>query len=769
MRRVYAVFTLWACCLASQVQSEQVLRAEDPSLQPPALLAEAMALSKQRADHGDQRVVSHLRLGATLRMAGLTQEAAAVLQECSALNEKDSDPDLSREEVKTELAQEYYRLGQKDRARELLAELTSREFDLVGPAVLSRTALELGDNAESEQIVRSALSLAQKPNRKLTLMGHAALCALARIALELNKPELAEQCEVAVKDQVWKSAIAGHRAAALAESGRSDEALRLAAEISDLHLAVLAYARIAAVQYAKKSPHEQTVAALQKMAGKLKIVEERDFALRIAAGKLAAGGDRQSPRGMAAGIHDPSTRLLACCTALDAPSFDSLLALLKECPTESQPALAEVLAVGCGRAGLVPQLLTAASRTAPGWPRVRTLCEAARKLPKSASPQNAALVLQAGRDELPHVSDSGWRVHVQVQLALAAHALGDAAATDEFLQGACGEALQLESSEDLRTALPPAVEAALWCGRKELAARSLTQALQRPPETALRNVLVPMLVDAGQADAALAEMASSSLKDDYAGRFVVYRLAKAGKVSEAVQLAHKLSLRAQTEALADVALTQLKRPTPASGRPRKAGLSLHGVWFYWTGQLEHLGIDWEIMPFSLPYLEGAEGIAARYAMLGYPGAGDHHLQASAAGEEHLRDYLRGGGGMFGICAGQLFATGHPTGHQFLPSDFYYMRGEGPHQVQTASQHPAAAGLPPVVIINRRNGDFLLPRPGCDVLGWYDKEHVCAAVATAYYGLGRVAVSSPHPEGGRGLEPKDRVFIALTLWAMEGTP
>ena len=101
----------------------------------------------------------------------------------------------------------------------------------------------------------------------------------------------------------------------------------------------------------------------------------------------------------------------------------------------------------------------------------------------------------------------------------------------------------------------------------------------------------------------------------------------------------------------------------------------------------------------------------------------------------------------------------------MPTDFHYLRGQGPHQVQMAPGHPAGLGLPPVVIINRKNGDFLLPRAGCDVLGWYDAQQICAAVSTARYGLGRVAVSSPHPESGRELAPVDRVFIALSLWAL----
>jgi tetratricopeptide (TPR) repeat protein len=741
------------------------------STQPSALLTESLSLSKKRTDHGDVRTTAALRLGATMRLAGMKDAAKQALEECIALNEKDSDPDYEREEVRIELAREFLLLGMVERARSILKEAKEGgyDYDLIGQEVFARTALEMGDAAEAERAIHTALELAQRSGRKLTKTGNAMLCSLGRLALGLKKPELALQADGVVKDEIWKSVMLGDQAVTLAQQGRAEEAMRVIAPANDPHMAVLGHARVAAAILKRKESAVAVVAALLQTAAKVKSAEARDFALRVAAGKLALAGGTALAVKIAAAIQNPVTRLLALCPVVEASSFDGLMSALIACPAEDQPALAEVLTSACGAKDLAAQSLNAAAKVPQGWPRVRALCEAARCLMKTKSRDDAVKLLGAANAELSHIADAGWHCHARTQIALAAHQLGDVAMEEQQLKEACSEALRLDVAEDRRTALSQAVEAALLCGRKELAARTLTETLHSNPATAVRDTLVPLLIDAGQPDAALAEVTHSPLKDDFARRFVVYRLAKAGRLADAVDLAKKLPLRFQSEALADIALAQLKLPKPAVHGTRVVGLSLHGGWSSWVGQLEHMGVAWEVMPFSLPYLEGADGLAARYTMLGYPGAGDHHYQVSAAGEEHVRDYLREGGGLFGICAGQLLATGHQTGHQYLPSDFYYMRGQGAHQVQVAHQHPAGLGLPPVVIINRMNGDFMLPRPGCDVLGWYDKQNVCAAVSTAHYGLGRVAVSSPHPESGRELEPVDRVFIALTFWTMEGAP
>lgn len=688
---------LVACGLAAATAAET--EAGKATL-PANLLREARGLARERSDHGDQRTTALLRLAATMGLAGMRSEAVATLEECLAVNARDGDGDVGEDEVKTELALLFLRLGAVERARALMRELRSRQADLVGQMMLAQAAVEMGDREEAMRAIRTAAEIAKRPDRKQTPMSHAALCRLARLALDCQAADLAEEVTATVTDGTWRSVTIGDRAESLARAAAVEEAMRLVNEAADPHMRVLALARIA-----------------------------------------------------------------AACPLVDVASFPALRDAIDACPPAERSVLAEQLVVGCGSNGLAGEAVAAAALVPKGWPRVRGLCDAA-VLPRGGAPADGpARLLAAATAEIDRIEEAGWRCHARAQIALAADRCGLVGERDRQLEEACQEAAAASTADEARTAIAQAVEAALTCGRKDLAARSLTAALSRQSDEATRNVLVPMLVEAGEPDAAVQQVAESPLTDDFARRFVVCRLARAGRLDAAAAAARRLPTRSRDEALADVALAQLD-PVPASPRgPRKVGLSLHGGWYSWVGQLEHLGISWEVMPFSLPYLEAAAGMTARYRMLGFPGAGDHHFQVSAAGDEHVRDYLRGGGGLFGICAGQLFAVGHPTGHRFMPTDFHYLRGQGPHQVQMAPGHPAGLGLPPVVIISRKNGDFLLPQAGCDVLGWYDTQGICAAASTARYGLGRVAVSSPHPESGRGLAAVDRVFIALTLWAL----
>lgn len=736
--------------------------AEPPRTDPAALLREAAALGKARTDSGDARTTAALRLGATMRLAGLKGEARAALEECAALVARMSDAD-SRDETKVELAREFLLLGATERAGQLASELTEREYDLLAQFIFARTALEARDPAGAARAVRDALTIARDLKHKQDRMGRAMLCSLGRIARELNEPELALRCEEAIADDTWKSALTGERALELARAGYIGGALELAAQCADPHMAVLAQARVLALLHSRGIATDSARTALLGSAAKITAADKREFALRIAAGIAGSAGDVQSAARIAAEIRTPSTRLLALCPFVEASSFEETLALLSQSAPDDVPALAEVLAAACGSRGLREQALAAAANVPRGWPRIRALCDAVRhfKMP------SAAPLLAAAADELPRIAGTGWRCVGRSQLALAARHAGDTAAAAEQLALACGDALRIESADDRRAVLPQALEAALACGQREIAARTILEALKHEPEPALRDVLVPMLIDSGEVEAALAELARAPLGNDFARRFAAWRLAKAGRCADAVRFSSTLNERSRAEALSDIALAQLPPAAPAKPQTRRVGLSLHGGWIYWTSRLERMGIGWDVMPFTTPYEEGAAGLAARYTMLGYPGAGDHHIQCSAAGIEQVREFLRDGGGLFGICAGQLFATAHPNGHRFVPADFYYLRGGGAHEVQMAARQPASAGLPARMIITRRNGDFLIPRPGCDVLGWYDDENLCAAVIAARYGLGRVVVSSPHPEGDNSFSPTDRLCIEVTRWLLEG--
>lgn len=767
----------WPRYLTVTLAVSFIAQADGGETTPTSLLAEAMSIAKNRSDLGDTRITAALRLGATMRLAGQKESARAALDECRMLIAKVRDVD-SRDETKVELARQYLLLGMPAQARELVDEVTAREYDITGQCLLARTALEMGDLSEAEWAVRAGVALAQQPGRKLgPLMGNAMLCDLSRVARELKQPELARQCEAAITVATWKSAVLGDHAEELERRGQTDKAQRIASQAPEEHMAVLALARVAAARHERLRGREGRVetapllSELLKTAARIKESAKRDFALRIAAGKIAAAGDVRTATKLASEIQSPAARILALISVVDDPVvMRSLLALLSACTPSDQSALAEVLASRCGAKGFSALALEAAKNVPAGWPRVRTLCDATRHA-ASSHRQDAMKLLVAAVQEVDAIPDEGWRCHARIHIAIHAHRLGDSTRVDEHLNAACRDGSKLKLAEDRRAVLPQVIEAALWCGRADLATRTLRGALQSQPEAELRNALVPMLVDANQPEAAIAECAKAPLSDDFAQRFVIYRLAKVGRVADARTLAGQLRPTSRAEALVDIALAQCERAASPSRPIRqgpRVGMTLHGGWFYWLCRLERMGVAWEVMPFTLAYEENAKALAGRYAMLGYPGTGGHQIQTSAPGMEHLRDFLRDGGGLFGICAGQLFATGHPSGHRFVPADYYYLRGGGPHVVQLERGHPANPDLPAKMIINRANGDFLLPRPGCDVIGWYDDQKICAAVMTARYGLGRVVVSSPHPEGDQSYSPTDRLCIELTRWVLEGT-
>jgi hypothetical protein len=329
--------------------------------------------------------------------------------------------------------------------------------------------------------------------------------------------------------------------------------------------------------------------------------------------------------------------------------------------------------------------------------------------------------------------------------------------------------LSQESPERIRAVLPQVVEAAVFTGSRQFVARTVPDVLKGEPDAALRDRLLPLLAAAGHHAAAVAECSRKPLADDSARLLLAYHLAASGQVAAAAKHAAALRPGERAEALTAIARVQIAVPAAKPGRPRVVGVSSHGSWGSWLGRLERMGLDWDLMPFSAPFEDGPAGLAAKYAMLGYPGTGGHQVETSVAGVEHLRQYLYAGGGFLGICAGQFLATGRPSGQPLIPCDCIYLRGQGPHQVQIRKNHAVAAGLPPVVIIARMNGGFLIPQPGCEVIGWYDTSDRYAALVAAPLGFGRVVAFSPHPEGSAGLEPCDRLCISGTLWAIEGLP
>ncbi len=751
-------------CVPIVVVTSLLCRDVSKGQSPRELLKESYEMAVKRSDKGDTPLTAALRLGITMRLVGMKAEAIGALDLGLKLCATTSDED-ARDEHRVEFCRELVLAGQSAKAWELVPQLKMREYDLVARLFMAQAALEMGDAAGAEKAVEDALKRVETSGRKLERMGYSTVCALSRLSRGMGHEEWTKRFVASTSDALWKSAMLGDEAQAQAEKGVWDEALRVASQCDDPHMAVLAHARVAGVMFQHKHPHAEALAGLLKAAAKIKESDPRDLALRVAVGKLVMAGDAEAACNLAAEIHQPVIQLLTKMPLVFATTFEVMLGDVAKVAETDQRMLAEVLTLCCGKKGLADESIKAATHAGAGWPRVRVLCAAAQHL-KAAQ---ASKLIDAAERELASIKDAGWHCHALVEMALSAHRAGDAALAAKHLSAACDEALRLTVPEDLSHALPQAVEAALLSINKPLAQKTLAEALKRDLDTALRETLVPMLVEAGAADAALAECVKTPLKEDFPQRMVAYRLAKAGRIADAVKFVSEAHYRVKAEALADIALAQLPAPKIAEAKPRMVGMSFHGGWMYWMMRLERMGLPWEIMPYSTPYAIGSTGLAARYSMLGYPGTGGHQIQVSAAGEDHVRDFLHGGGGMFGICAGQLFANGHPYGHKFVPSDFYYMRGQGAHQVQIPKSHPMSLTLPREMIITRMNGDFLLPRTGCEVIGWYDRQNVSAAVVAAHYGLGRVVASSPHPESGSNFDANDRLCIAAMRWILEEMP
>jgi hypothetical protein len=583
----------------------------------------------------------------------------------------------------------------------------------------------------------------------------------------MNRLELARKLIDTMQDAFWKSAALGDLAETLARERKIEAAFRVAGEIPDTYMGVLAYVRLGTVFSQQKAaePLSRALDRLKATVVKLPTEVVRDCALRLAVGKFAAAGNESAAARVAKEITNPTYRLLASCEIVQTASQREILEQLQRCPEQEQPLAAEVLTVAYGGRGMSAAAREASTRVTPGWPRCRALCEAAQRMAETQAKTDAAVLLAAATETLSEIRDSSGRCCARIRLALCEHRAGNAQAVDRHLEAARGEVFQLAPSDGARALLPQVVEAASATGRRQLARSIVLEALKRDPDAVLRNRLVPMLISAGDPDAALAECARSQLGDSYARRLVAYRLALAGKPERAVKYAATWVPGERAEALADIALAQVARPPVKSVQPKVVGVSLHGSWRSWFPRLERLGLDWELMPFSAPYEEGPEGLAAKYSMLAYPGTGGHISHVAVAGAEHLRQYLYAGGGFFGICAGQFLATGQ----HLVPCDTIYLRGKGPHQVQIRKNHVIAVHLPSVVIIPRQNGGFLIPRPGCEVIGWYDTIERYAALVASDCGLGRVVAFSPHPEGSQGFDSCDRLCISATLWATGGLP
>ena len=738
---------------------------------PRAILMDALELARHIRDTVGYGwwadTLTFLRIGSALQLHGSKAEALEALRDCEAHNAH-----LNRsgggDEISIDICRLLVLLGELDEARRLAGTVTFRSSDLVAHYTIASTAHQMGNRAAAEASVRDALAAVKartegpRQNDDLWLRGH------VRLALRLDLPELARELIACNGNDLWESASRGDVAEALARSGSGEEAIAEAAGCPDEYMGVLACARVCAVLARKHLTAEVAKAldALLACASRVGDRTARSVALRIAVGKLADAGAEAAAAQIAAEIPDPCWAVLARCDLLSLQTFDEVAGLIGRCPEAERGILAEALVVSCGIVGMGPSALKASDRVPAGWPRMRALCEATRHLVGRSETAGAAALLDRAAAERGSIEDPGWRSFANLQLAVRYAGVGRADRVDSHLDASRSELSKIDDSGILGGLVPQLVEAALATDRLPFARQVIADALQPDVAAELRSRLLPMLVRAGDADAALEACAQRPLSGNFAGRFMAYSLAACGEVARAVDYASTLEPGDRVDALSEIAVTGVRRRTAIAARDKVVGVTQHGSWASWFPRLERLGTEWELMSFLSPFEDGAEGLGASYTLLCFPGTGDHMHHTSVPGAEGLREYIYGGGGIFGICAGQFLIT---KAHLLPTREVYHPRGQGPHQVQIVKGHPLSFTLPSVVTIPRMNGGFLAPAPGCDAVGWYDKVERYAALAAANFGLGRSVAFGPHPEGSRDFVPRDRLCVNAMNWTVRGTP
>lgn len=190
--------------------------------------------------------------------------------------------------------------------------------------------------------------------------------------------------------------------------------------------------------------------------------------------------------------------------------------------------------------------------------------------------------------------------------------------------------------------------------------------------------------------------------------------------------------------------------------------------------------------FEVTKLKGVDFTAdnlSRFDLVMFTG-GSGSAEAAGLGEtgrEQVRKFVREGGGYVGICAGAYLAcTGFDWGVGVLNARTIsnrWRRGTGDLQVAPA-EGDAVLGLPMAErVIRYNNGPVIKPDarkdlPPYKALALFRTELAengtpvgvmvgTPAFASGDYGLGRVFISSPHPEQTAGLEP---LVVQAVRWS-----
>jgi glutamine amidotransferase-like uncharacterized protein len=143
------------------------------------------------------------------------------------------------------------------------------------------------------------------------------------------------------------------------------------------------------------------------------------------------------------------------------------------------------------------------------------------------------------------------------------------------------------------------------------------------------------------------------------------------------------------------------------------------------------------------------------------------------GFEQIREFVAGGGGYIGICAGAYIAArnvevpGRPPGLGIIEIRNERKAGRGLRTITIVkSEHSVVRGSEGKVDIWYQNGPMMKAGEGVETLAIYEEE--AAAIVCANYGQGRVVIFSPHPDGslGGGVDPEKAGTLKLLENAVE---
>lgn len=180
----------------------------------------------------------------------------------------------------------------------------------------------------------------------------------------------------------------------------------------------------------------------------------------------------------------------------------------------------------------------------------------------------------------------------------------------------------------------------------------------------------------------------------------------------------------------------------------------------YTGSGAELARDVEVAldKLNIPYSEVnehtiREGGLGNCPLLIVPGGYTARCVAALGGRgfERIREFVAGGGGYVGICAGAYIAPqvvevpGRPPGLGIIEIRNERRAGSGIKRIGIAKpQHAVMEGCEREVEIWYQNGPMIKAGKGVETLAVY--EEGSAAIVCATYGEGKVVIFSPHPEG-----------------------